>query len=367
MKKLIAILLFVSLLVCAAGCAAKPAKTQSDPAMSSSIDPQGKVGISMPTKANERWIHEGDNMKSALETLGYAVDLQYAEDIVDTQVNQIENMLTGDLDVLVIAAIDGSTLGNVLQKAKAEGITVIAYDRLLTKTNDVDYYATFDSIAIGKLQATALLNGLGVSDGSKGPFHIELFAGSLDDSCAPLYFEGAMEVLQPLLDNGTLIVTSGQTSLEQCATQNWDPLNAQARMDNLISAYYAGDTRCDGVLSPYDGLSIGILSSFKAVGYGASDQPMPIVTGQDCELASVKSIINGEQYASIFNDTSVLSNKTVYMIDAILKGEKIDTNSVYNNENIDVPAMAVDAKIVTADNYQAELIDSGYISEAALK
>lgn len=306
-------------------------------------------------------------MKTELEALGYEVDLQYAEDIVDTQVSQIENMLTGGVDVLVIAAVDGSTMSSALQTAKDKGVTVIAYDRLLTKTDCVDYFATFDSITIGELQGTALLNGLGVTDGEKGPFHIELFAGSLDDSNSPLYFEGAMNVLQPYVDEGVLVIASGQTALEQCATQNWDPLNAQARMDNLISAYYAGETKCDGVLSPYDGLSIGILSSFKSVGYGTGERPLPIVTGQDCELASVKSIIAGEQNSSIFNNTSLLSGVAIDMVDAVMKGEEVKTDNVYNNENIDVPSVSVSATIITIDNYKEELIDSGHISEADLQ
>ena len=230
-----------------------------------------------------------------------------------------------------------------------------------------DYFATFDSITIGELQGTALLNGLGVTDGEKGPFHIELFAGSLDDSNSPLYFEGAMNVLQPYVDEGVLVIASGQTALEQCATQNWDPLNAQARMDNLISAYYAGETKCDGVLSPYDGLSIGILSSFKSVGYGTGERPLPIVTGQDCELASVKSIIAGEQNSSIFNNTSLLSGVAIDMVDAVMKGEEVKTDNVYNNENIDVPSVSVSSTIITIDNYKEELIDSGHISEADLQ
>ncbi len=374
-KNLVGMLLCLMLVFSLYGCAASPEELKGNEGAASGQELQdekqsvgsGKVGLAMPTKANERWIREGEYMKTELEALGYEVDLQYAEDIVDTQVSQIENMLTGGVDVLVIAAVDGSTMSSALQTAKDKGVTVIAYDRLLTKTDCVDYFATFDSITIGELQGTALLNGLGVTDGEKGPFHIELFAGSLDDSNSPLYFEGAMNVLQPYVDEGVLVIASGQTALEQCATQNWDPLNAQARMDNLISAYYAGETKCDGVLSPYDGLSIGILSSFKSVGYGTGERPLPIVTGQDCELASVKSIIAGEQNSSIFNNTSLLSGVAIDMVDAVMKGEEVKTDNVYNNENIDVPSVSVSATIITIDNYKEELIDSGHISEADLQ
>ncbi|MDD4080162.1 MAG: sugar ABC transporter substrate-binding protein [Eubacteriales bacterium] len=327
----------------------------------------GRVGIAMPTKSSERWIHDGNNLKDGLEALGYTVDLQYAEDDVDAQIAQVENMLTRGVDALVIASIDGSTLTSVLKHAKDQGVVTIAYDRLLVNSPDVDYFATFDSIAIGELQATSLLTGLGVLDGAEGPFNVELFAGSLDDSNTPLYFEGAMNILKPYLDSGVLVVRSGQTQLSQCATEGWDSLKAQARMDNLVSAHYSSGETCDGVLAPYDGLSIGILSALKAVGYGSGDMSMPIVTGQDCEVTSVKSMIAGEQYSSIFNNTASLAKVAVDLTTQALSGGEVETNSYYNNGSIDVPAMAISAIIITIDNYEAELIDSGYISADALK
>lgn len=327
----------------------------------------GRVGIAMPTKSSERWIHDGDNVKAGLEELGFKVDLQYAEDNIDEQIAQVENMLTKGVDALIIASIDGSTLTNVLKHAKDMGVVVIAYDRLLVNTPDVDYFATFDSIAIGELQGTSLLTGLGVLNGATGPFNIELFAGSLDDSNTPLYFEGALNVLQPYLDTGVLVIPSGQTMLSQCATEGWDALKAQARMDNLISGNYSGGEMIHGVLSPYDGLSIGILSALKAVGYGSGDQKMPVVTGQDCEVTSVKSIIAGEQYSSIFNNTASLAKVAVELTTQALNNGVADTNSVYFNGAIDVPAKAISAIIITLDNYESELVASGYISTDALQ
>ena len=323
---------------------------------------EGTVGIAMPTRANERWIHDGDNVKAALEELGYTVDLQYAEDNIDAQASQIENMLLKGVDVLIIAAIDGSSLSNVLKLAKEQGVVVIAYDRLLTNTPDVDYYATFDSIAIGEQQATSLLTGLGVLDGAEGPFNIEIFAGSLDDSCTPLYYEGSMNILQPYLDSGVIVIPSGQTEMAQVATEGWDALKAQARMDNLISANYSNGAVVDGVLSPYDGLSIGILSSLKAVGYGTGDLKLPVVTGQDCEVTSIKSMIAGEQYSSIFNNTASLAQVAVDLATQALKGEEVVTNSTYENGVFDVPSMAISATIITIDNYEEELVASGYIA-----
>ncbi len=345
MKKILAILLVAMLLLANAALAET-----------------GRIGVSMPTRSVERWIHDGDKVKESLEEKGYTVDLQYAEDIVDAQVSQIENMLLKGVDVLIIVAIDGTALNTVLKTAKEMGVTVIAYDRLLMNTTDVDYYATFDSIVIGELQATSVLEGLGVLDGAEGPFNMELFAGSLDDSCSPLYFEGAMNVLQPYIDSGVIVIPSGQTELGQCATEGWDPLKAQARMDNLISANYADGTVLNGVLSPYDGLSIGIISSLKSVGYGTADLPLPIVSGQDCEIPSIKSIIAGEQYATIFNNTTTLAGVAVDMTLQALAGEEVAVNSTYDNGVFEVPSMSIPATIITAENYEAELVDSGYIA-----
>lgn len=351
MKKILAILVVLSMLI---GVSAAFAET-------------GRIGIAMPTKSSERWIRDGEHVKAGLEALGYEVDLQYAEDNIDYQISQVENMLVKGVDALVIASIDGSALTNVLKSAKEQGIVVIAYDRLLTNTQDVDYYATFDSIAIGEQQATSLLTGLGVLDGATGPFNVEIFAGSLDDSCTPLYYEGSMNILKPYIDSGVLVIPSGQTEMAQCSIEGWDGPKAQARMDNLISANYADGTVCDGVLSPYDGLSIGILSSLKTVGYGSGDQKMPIVTGQDCEVTSVKSIIAGEQYSSIFNNTASLAEVAVKLTTQALNGEEVEVNSVYNNGVFDVPSMAISATIITIDNYEEELVGSGYIAAEDLQ
>lgn len=345
MKKILATLLVVTLLL--VSCAAM-AET-------------GRIGIAMPTKSSERWIHDGDNLKASLEELGYKVDLQYAEDNIDAQVSQVENMLLKGVDALIIASVDGSSLSKVLKEAKEQGVVVIAYDRLLTNTPDVDYYATFDSIAIGEQQATSLLTGLGVLDGATGPFNIEIFAGSLDDSCTPLYYEGSMNILTPYIESGVIVIPSGQTEMAQCATEGWDGLKAQARMDNLISANYTNGIVCDGVLSPYDGLSIGILSAFKSAGYGTDDLPLPKVTGQDCEVTSIKSMIAGEQYSSIYNNTGSLAQVAVKLTTQALSGEEVEVNSTYNNGVFDVPSMAIDATIITIDNYEEQLIESGYI------
>ncbi|WP_199425830.1 multiple monosaccharide ABC transporter substrate-binding protein [Thermaerobacillus caldiproteolyticus] len=326
----------------------------------------GFVGISMPTKSSERWISDGKNMEKEFKKLGYKTDLQYAEDVVENQVSQIENMITKGVNVLVIAPIDGEALTDVLEKAHKQGIKVISYDRLIRNSKYVDYYATFDNFKVGVLQGSYIVEKLGLKEG-KGPFNIELFAGSPDDNNAYFFFNGAMSVLKPYIDSGKLVVRSGQTKFDQVATLRWDGATAQARMDNLLSAHYTTE-RVDAVLSPYDGISIGIISSLKGVGYGTSNKPMPIITGQDAELASVKSIIAGEQTQTVFKDTRKLAKKAVEMADAVLKGKKPEVNDTktYNNGVKVVPAYLLEPVSVDASNYEKVLVDSGYYTKEEL-
>jgi len=357
----IPVLLLVMALI-AAGCGGSGGKSGG-----SGGGDAGFIGIAMPTKSSERWVHDGNNMKAEFEKRGYKVDLQYAEDIVENQVSQIENMITKGVDVLVIAAIDGESLTNVLDKANAQGIKVIAYDRLIRKSEHVSYYATFDNFKVGVLQASYIEQALGLKDG-KGPFNIELFAGSPDDNNAYFFFNGAMSVLQPYIDNGQLVVRSGQTAFDQIATLRWDGATAQARMDNLLSAHYTTE-RVDAVLSPYDGISIGIISSLKGVGYGSGDKPMPVITGQDAELASVKSILAGEQTSTIFKDPRELAKKAAEMAEAVLKGEEPEVNdtTTYDNGVKVVPSYLLEPVSVDITNYKEVLIDSGYYTEDQLK
>jgi putative multiple sugar transport system substrate-binding protein len=321
---------------------------------------KGLVGISMPTKSSARWIDDGNNLVKTLQGMGYTTDLQYADDDIPNQLAQIENMVTKGVKVLVIAAIDGTTLSDVLQKAHDSGIKVIAYDRLIKKSPNVDYYATFDNFKVGVLQATSLVDALGLKDG-KGPFNIELFGGSPDDNNAFFFYDGAMSVLQPYIDSKKLVVQSGQMGMDKVGTLRWDGAVAQARMDNLLSAYYT-DKRVDAVLSPYDGLSIGILSSLKGVGYGSGDMKMPYVSGQDAEVPSIKSILAGEQYSTIYKDTRELAKITAQMIDAMLSGKEVPVNDTktYNNEVKVVPSYLLTPVAVDKTNWEKILVDGGY-------
>ena len=328
---------------------------------------KGLIGVSMPTKSSARWIDDGNNMVKQLTDKGYSADLQYADDDIPNQLAQIENMVTKGAKVLVIASIDGTTLSDVLAKAADKGVKVIAYDRLIKGSPNVDYYATFDNFKVGVLQGSYIEKALGLKDG-KGPFNIELFGGSPDDNNAYFFYNGAMSVLQPYIDSKKLVVQSGQMGMKQVSTLRWDGAVAQARMDNLLSAYYTSK-HVDAVLSPYDGLSIGILSSLKGVGYGSGDVKFPVVTGQDCEVQSIKSIIAGEQSQSVYKDTRELAKVVVSMVDALESGSQpqINDTKTYDNGKKVVPSFLLDPVSVDKSNWKSVLVDGGYYKLSQLQ
>jgi putative multiple sugar transport system substrate-binding protein len=335
--------------------------------LGASAQDKGTVGVSMPTKSSARWIDDGNNMVKYLKDKGYKADLQYADDDIPNQLAQVENMITKKVKVLVIAAIDGTTLSNALQKAADQGIKVVAYDRLIRGSKNVDYYTTFDNFQVGVLQASSIVDKLGLKQG-KGPFNIELFGGSPDDNNAFFFYDGAMSVLKPYLDSGKLVVRSKQMGMQKVGTLRWDGAVAQSRMDNLLSAFYGKD-RVDAVLSPYDGLSIGIISSLKGVGYGSPKQPMPVISGQDAEVPSVKAILRGDQYSTVFKDTRDLAKVTAELIDDVLSGKqpKINDTKTYNNGVKVVPSYLLKPVSVDASNWKKVLVDSGYYKEGQIK
>jgi putative multiple sugar transport system substrate-binding protein len=328
---------------------------------------KGTIGIAMPTKSSSRWISDGQSMVKYFQERGSKTDLQYAEDDIPNQLAQVENMITKGSKVLVIAAIDGTTLSSALQKAADKGIKVVAYDRLIRGSKNVDYYATFDNFQVGVLQAGSIVDKLGLKQG-KGPFNIELFGGSPDDNNAFFFYDGAMSVLKPYIDSGKLVVRSKQMGMDKVGTLRWDGAVAQARMDNLLSAFYGNQT-VNAVLSPYDGLSIGILSSLKGVGYCTAQQPCPVVSGQDAEIPSVKSMLRGEQSSTVFKDTRDLAKVTVNLVDAVLSGKQPEINDTktYNNGVKVVPSYLLKPVAVDSSNYKKVLVDSGYYKESQLK
>ena len=329
---------------------------------------KGYVGIAMPTKSSARWIDDGNNMVKQFEEAGYTTDLQYAEDDIPNQLAQIENMITKGVNVLVIAAIDGPTLTSALANAAAADIKIVAYDRLIRDSGDVDYYATFDNFKVGVQQAETLVAGLKERFPDTKPWNVELFGGSPDDNNAYFFYNGAMSVLQPMIDSGEIEIVSGQMGMDTVGTLRWDGSVAQARMDNLLSANYT-DKQVNGVLSPYDGLSIGIISSLQGVGYGSGDMKMPIVTGQDAEVPSVKSILAGDQYSTIFKDTRELARVTVGMVDALLAGgePEINDTETYDNGVKVVPSYLLEPLPVTKDNWEERLVESGYYEKSQIE
>lgn len=329
------------------------------------------VAVSMPTQTSERWIADGNAVQAGFEAEGFQVNLQFANDDIPTQQQQIDQMITQGADLLIIGAIDGTALAGQLDAAAAAGIPVVSYDRLIRDTENIDYYVTFDNYQVGVQQATSLLVGLGIlnQDGSEagaaGPFNIELFAGSLDDNNAHFFWQGAIDTLQPYIDNGTLVVKSGQTTIEQAATLRWQQSTAQERMDNLLTASYSDGSKIDGVLSPYDGISRGIVTSLQNAGYTAPG--FPVVTGQDAEIASIKLINDGLQFSTIFKDTRKLADEAVNVGIALLNGEEPQTtdNSVLDTETYEngvfvVPSFLLKSDIVYQDNITELLVDSGY-------
>lgn len=360
MKKVLLIVLALTLVFAMVGCGGKtPDGTKKG---------SGYIGISMPTKSSERWIKDGETMKQILEDRGYTVDLQFAEDDIPTQKTQIESMLTKGAKALVIAAIDGSTLSATLEQAGKDGVKIISYDRLLVNTDAVSYYATFDNRGVGRLQAESLVEGLKKFKGD-GPYHIELFAGSPDDTNSFYFYSGAMDVLQPLIDAGTVIVTSGQTAQADIGTLRWQGEVAQTRMDALLAANYTKGVQLDGVLSPYDGISRGVISALKSFGYQPGTDNWPVVTGQDAEAASIKMIISGEQYSTILKDTRDLAKVAADMVDAALGGTEPEINdtTTYDNNVKIVPSYLLVPYTVTVDNYQKLVMDSGYLTADDIK
>jgi len=325
------------------------------------------VGISMPTRSLERWINDGEGLKEKLEGDDCTVDLQYADNKTDQQISQIQNQVAGGAKILVVAAIDGQTLGPVLEDAATQDVTVIAYDRLINGTEAVDYYATFDNYKVGQLQGQYIEEQLGLKDGEKGPFTMEPFAGSPDDNNAGFFFAGAWDVLQPYVESGALVVPSGKAPADDDAWKSigilgWGSDDAQAEMDNRLQSFYTGGEKVDVVLSPNDSLALGIEASLDAAGYQAGTD-WPIITGQDADVANVKAILADQQSMTVWKDTRELGTQVQAMVKAIVAGDEVETNDTetYDNGVKVVPAYLLDPVVVTKDDVQETLVDSGFV------
>lgn len=368
MKKVFAALLAGAMVFSLTACSSNTSSNGSSTGASGSSAKYEKIGVSMPTQSLQRWNQDGANIVKQLKDKGYPVEIQYANNDVNTQIQQIENMITKGCKILIIAAIDGSSLTDVLNTAKQNNCKVIAYDRLIMQTPNVDYYATFDNYKVGVIQGQYIESKLNLKEG-KGPFNIEIFAGDPGDNNAQFFYNGAMSVLKPYIDKGKLIVKSGQIDFAKCAISNWTSALAQSRMDNLITSNYTKGEKLDAVLSANDSLAIGIVASLKSNGYGTSAKPYPILTGQDCDIANVKAIIEGQQSMSIYKDTRLLAAKTVSMVEAMEQGNAPEINDTksYNNGVKVVPTELLTPVYVDKNNYKDILIKGGYYTEDQLK
>ena len=355
MKKYLALLLALAMVFALAACGQSAAKPASG----------DLVGVAMPTKDLQRWNQDGENMKSMLEAAGYQVDLQYGANDIATQVSQLENMIANGCKVLVIASIDGDSLGTVLAQAKEKNIPVIAYDRLIMNSDAVTYYATFDNWLVGTKQGEFIEQALGLKDG-KGPFNIEFITGDPGDNNINFFFDGAMSVLQPYLDNGQLVCPSGQTEKAVVATANWATDAAQSRFETILAANYSDGTPLHAVLASNDSTALGVENALAAA---YTNSVYPVITGQDCDVAIMKNLIEGRQAMSVFKDTRTLASKVVEMVGAIMKGQEppINDTKTYDNGTGIIPSYLCEPVGCTVDNYKELLIDSGYYTEDQFK
>ncbi|MFZ7086591.1 substrate-binding domain-containing protein [Curtobacterium sp. RRHDQ10] len=315
---------------------------------SDSIKKGDTIGVALPAKTSQNWVLAGAAFKKSIEAAGFKADIQYAAatGTVSDQQGQISGMVTKGDKAVIIGAADGSQLGTQVKAAKDSGAVVIAWDRNILNTKNVDYYVAFNNYKVGQLQANALLDGLKKEKGA-GPYNIELFAGSPDDANATVFFNGAMSVLKPKIADGTLKVVSGQTDFGKVNTQGWLAQNAQSRMTDLLTKYYTGGTEIQGVLSPNDTLARAILTATKAAG-----QPNPVITGQDSETASIPLIMNGTQYSTIYKNTTEEAQAAIDLVSDLAAGKTPKTTKDKNNNNgvKIVPAIELTPILVTKEN-----------------
>lgn len=362
LKKGMAMLMALCLL---AGCATpgeQPEKENGD-GQERVVSKGDLIGVSMTSRSAERWLRDGNALTEDLTAAGYKVDLQYADSKPEMQVQQIENMILKGCKALIVAPVDNSALSTVLATAKENGIVVIDYDLGIIGTSDIDYFVGFDNSKVGTMQADAIIEELGLDDGAEGPFYIELVAGSLAEANCYMYFEGAMERLQPYIDNGKLVVKSGQTSIEQCTVVDWKLELLTARLDNLLTTYYSDGTTLDAVLSPSDYVSGPIATRLESFGYGTDELPMPVITGNDATESVCRMIADGQIYMTVFKDTRLLSKACVDIINALAEGKEPEVTDVYKPDQHEIPTIFVPMESVTKENLKETVVESGLFTE----
>lgn len=329
-----------------------------------------KIGISMPTKSLERWNRDGSYLQEQFTALGYEAELTYSDNDSDQQVNDIQNLIADGVDLLVIAAIDGETLSTVLQDAKAQNIPVISYDRLIMNTDAISYYVSFDNYTVGKLQGQYIVDTLDLENAGDKTFNLEITAGDPADNNAKYFYNGAMDVLNPYIEKGTLKVLSGQTKFEEVATAAWDTATALDRMQNILASYYADGAQLDVCLCSNDSTALGVTQAIES-DYAGSNTP--IITGQDGDVANLKNLLDGKQSMTVYKAVANEAVVTVALAQEILAGNtpdetltsKFDCEATYDTTSYDngtgiIPSYLLVPDVVTKDNYKEKLVDTGY-------
>lgn len=326
-----------------------------------------KIGVAMPSQTRQRWNQDGANIEKKLLEQGYTVNLQYANNEPDLQVKQIDAMVQQGCKVIIIASVDAYALSDVLDRAKSEGAKIISYDRLIMNTDAVDYYATFDNMAVGTMQGEYIENKLGLKEGN-GPYNLEIFAGDMADNNTLFLFEGSMDVLHPYLKNGQLVIRSGETELKQCSIPRWSDTLSKERMARILATHYT-DANLDVALCANDSTALGVLGALLEAGYNTPERKIPIITGQDADKKNMAAMLRGELTMTIFKDTRILAEQTVNMVNAIIAGKEPETNDIgnYNNGMKIVSTFLVRPQFVDISNYKEFLIDSGYYNESDIK
>ncbi|SEQ01575.1 substrate-binding domain-containing protein [Butyrivibrio sp. TB] len=329
-----------------------------------------KIGISMPTQYLERWTRDGNNLKASFEALGYEVDLHYAGNLIDTQIDAIYEMIDDGVDVLVIGAVDGLSLGKVMERAYEAGIPVVAYDRLICNTEYVSAYVSFDNYQVGRLQGEYIKNALELDKVTGKIYNIEFTAGDSVDNNARFFFDGAMDVLRPYIDKGTLNVPSGQCDFYTVSTSQWSTETANVRFQILIGSYYSGDRKLDAVLCSNDSTSIGVQDAIRDSYNGGNDV---VITGQDCDVENLRRLMDGRQSMDVYKNLAYEAYVTVMLVDSLYHGEvmsqslidswNLDYECVYDTQSYDngkivVPAFLLEPVEITSDNMVQELVDN---------
>ncbi len=310
-------------------------------------DAKIKVGLSLPTQREERWVRDKEKMEQVAAELGIELIVRVADANMQEQITQVEALLTQGIDVLILAPHDAAAAASLVEKANAEGVPVISYDRLITNTNKLDVYLSFDNVKVGELQGKFITELV-----PEGKYII--MSGAPTDNNAKLFKEGAMKYIQPLIDSGKIEVIAEQ------AVDNWVPENALRIVEAALAA---NNNEVDAILAPNDGTAGAAIQALIAQGLGGK---VPI-TGQDAEKAAAKRIVEGTQSMTIFKDTRDLGQKAIELAIQLAKGENINTNATVANGVIDVPSVLLEPTVVTADNIREVLVDSGYITEADLQ